>query len=404
MKRVRYMRTLFIFGMVTYYSLKFYCMKSNLLVLVMLFSLSATAQKNFVVKGSFSQIPLQVQKVLIYYRIDDKNVVDSIEPKNGNYTFTGKIYEPMQATLRAKYLLGPDEKPMRTVSARDLVTVFLVPGAVEVSSVDSFGNATVKGSAAHDEYVKLNAMLKPVNELMSKYSAEYSKANAAKDETARKAAEDKLDSLDKISRGIYGDYARHNLESPIAMYALSQFAGWDIDVEAVEPIFRQLPAALKENPSAKDFAGKLDIARKTSIGSVALEFTQNDTLGVPVKLSSFRGKYLLIDFWASWCGPCRRENPNVVKTFQAYKDKNFQILGVSLDRPDAKDKWIEAIHQDNLTWTHVSDLKFWQNEVARLYGIQAIPQNLLLDPNGRIIAKNLNGDKLEKKLAEIFRP
>jgi thiol-disulfide isomerase/thioredoxin len=127
-------------------------------------------------------------------------------------------------------------------------------------------------------------------------------------------------------------------------------------------------------------------------------------LGVPVKLSSFRGKYLLVDFWASWCGPCRRENPNVVKTYQAFKDKNFTILGVSLDQPGAKQKWLDAIHNDNLTWTHVSDLKFWQNDVARLYGIQAIPQNLLLDPSGKIIARNLSGEQLAKKLSEVIQP
>jgi peroxiredoxin len=135
---------------------------------------------------------------------------------------------------------------------------------------------------------------------------------------------------------------------------------------------------------------------------MAMDFTQNDTLGNPVSLSSFKGKYVLIDFWASWCGPCRQENPNVVKAFNNYKDKGFTVLGVSLDQPNAKDKWMKAIHDDNLTWTQVSDLKFWGNAVAVQYGIQAIPQNFLIDPQGKIIGKNLRGEALNKKLETLF--
>jgi len=135
---------------------------------------------------------------------------------------------------------------------------------------------------------------------------------------------------------------------------------------------------------------------------MAMEFTQPDTTGTPVALSSFRGKYVLVDFWASWCGPCRQENPNVVETFNKFNTKNFTVLGVSLDRPGQKSKWIDAIHEDKLTWTHVSDLKFWDNEVAKLYKVQSIPQNILLDPDGKIIAKNLRGPALEAKLCEIL--
>ena len=139
-----------------------------------------------------------------------------------------------------------------------------------------------------------------------------------------------------------------------------------------------------------------------AIGSLALEFTQNDTLGNPVALSSFRGKYVLVDFWASWCGPCRQENPNVVNTYHKFKDKNFTVLGVSLDRPGQKERWLKAIHEDNLTWTQVSDLQFWNNAVAVQYKVQSIPQNFLVGPDGKIVAKNLRGSALESKLCELL--
>ena len=136
--------------------------------------------------------------------------------------------------------------------------------------------------------------------------------------------------------------------------------------------------------------------------SANLKPGSNWKFSTPVALSSFRGKYVLVDFWASWCGPCRQENPNVVETFNKFNTKNFTVLGVSLDRPGQKSKWIDAIHEDKLTWTHVSDLKFWDNEVAKLYKVQSIPQNILLDPDGKIIAKNLRGPALEAKLCEIL--
>jgi thiol-disulfide isomerase/thioredoxin len=138
------------------------------------------------------------------------------------------------------------------------------------------------------------------------------------------------------------------------------------------------------------------------VGATAMNFTQNDTAGKPVTLSAFRGKYVLVDFWASWCGPCRMENPNVVSAYAKYHPKGFDILSVSLDRAGDKDKWLKAIYADRLAWTHVSDLQFWQNAVAVQYGVGSIPQNFLIDPQGKIVAKGLRGEDLEKKLDEIF--
>jgi peroxiredoxin len=171
-------------------------------------------------------------------------------------------------------------------------------------------------------------------------------------------------------------------------------------MKEIEIAMNKLSPAAKNNLIGKRTLEKIRIDKKMGIGTTAPSFTQNDTQGKPVSLKDFRGKYVLIDFWASWCHPCRAENPAVVKVFNEYKDKNFTIIGVSLD--SVKENWLEAIKKDGLTWTHVSDLKGWKNVVAEQYHVVGVPQNYLLDKEGKIIAKDLHGKALTKKLAELL--
>jgi peroxiredoxin len=162
-----------------------------------------------------------------------------------------------------------------------------------------------------------------------------------------------------------------------------------------------LMAAHKTDPLTQSFHRKVETMRLTKIGALAPEIELPSPDGPAVKLSSLRGKVVLIDFWASWCGPCRRENPNVVKMYQRFKDKGFEIYGVSLDR--ARENWLDAIEKDGLSWIHVSDIKFWQCEAAKTYGVTTIPYTVLLDREGKIIAKGLRGEKLEKKIEEMLK-
>ncbi|WP_142688248.1 TlpA disulfide reductase family protein [Chitinophaga polysaccharea] len=276
------------------------------------------------------------------------------------------------------------------------------------------GNITIKGDGPEfkdavfggPQFVKDNneyaAMLKQAPGLQGRADL-YKKANklyAEKDSAGLAALQPELERMQKVSDSLTKQWILQHPKSGISAVLLSHL--FVMPLEEKESVFNKLSASAKNNGPGKRLAHSIRVNKLTGIGNMALDFTQNDTLGKPVSLKDFRGKYVLIDFWASWCVPCRAENPNVVAAFNKYTSKNFTVLSVSLDQPNGKEKWLNAIHQDHLTWTHVSDLKFWDNAVAKQYDIHSIPSNLLIDPSGKIIAKDLHGDELEKKLAEVL--
>ena len=185
-------------------------------------------------------------------------------------------------------------------------------------------------------------------------------------------------------------------DSPVAAFYLYRYFTYQLQLDELKATRAKLAPVLADCPYVKDLDGIIQQLENVQIGKTAPEFTLPDTAGVAVSLSDFRGKFVLLDFWASWCPPCRRENPNVVKAFNTYKDKNFTVIGISLDKDKAK--WLKAIADDNLTWTHVSDLKYWDSEIPALYGVRGIPANVLLNPDGVIIAKNITGEELQQTL------
>jgi len=336
-------------------------------------------------------------KVYLQYRVKGKTNTDSLTLKSGKFQFSGEV-----GTLPVVAYLMVNPKGSGP-NYHDYKQIYLEPGIIKVNTSDLFANATVEGPKTNTDNQRFQLAYKPINDAQKviddkEKAATPEERNSAEFMKADKAAQKELDARELAMNK---KFIRENPDSYISLNALETIT-YSSDYSDIAPLFNGLSATIKESEPGKKFAERLPALKAVALGAVAPEFAEADTSGKMVNLSSFRGKYVLIDFWASWCGPCRHENPNVVKAFNRFKNQKFTIVGVSLDRPGAKDKWLAAIHKDGLAWTQVSDLKFWNSRVAGMYAVRGIPQNFLLDPDGKIIAKNLRGDDLEAKLEELF--
>jgi peroxiredoxin len=275
---------------------------------------------------------------------------------------------------------------------------------VNVDGSNSQGFYEVKGSPELDLINKVQQQLASANnsQEVAKINAEYEVAVKQQNQERIAALQNKYQ---QFIRTHHDKIASLLESSPASMGVIYLLQVNTIDKDRYFPTYLKVAEKLKKEWAsytvAKTFIESVEKMRPTAIGQPAPDIALPDPSGKVVKLSSLRGKYVLVDFWAKWCGPCRQENPNVVRVYNKYKDKGFTVFGVSLDK--RKEDWLQAIEQDGLTWTHVSDLKYWQSDAAKLYNINSIPFSVLVDPKGIIIDKNLRGAALEKRLAEVMQ-
>ncbi len=329
--------------------------------------------------------------VFLKKRVDGEWIIlDSTELNNGNFKFSGYIELPEQYYLQ--------------ITEKNLIPVFVEESEIIVDSkTDSTGKITdtkISGSASNNDYKKFKEKTEVFENKNGDFYKQWAEAEKAGDTVLMKKIDKEYDENDKASKKFMIDYVLKNNNNVVSAYITIRNS-YKLNFNELDSITSNFTNEIAESKYVTLLRERVEVLKNCAIGKPFIDITMNDTAGNPVSLSSLKGKYILLDFWASWCGPCRAENPNVVAAYKEFKDKGFDVYGVSLDND--KEKWIEGINKDGLTWINVSDLKGWQCAARDDYGFNSIPHSVLIDKDGIIIAKNLKGEKLKEKLEEIIK-
>jgi peroxiredoxin len=368
-------------------------MKKPFLIILFLLPFSVFAQAGkYILKGKIADLNSPAHVFLVYNR----TLEGSAELHNGEFEIHGEIDQPTTAYLSLN-------KDGDKYASDNYVPLYLEPGTITLTSPDSLTKAKITGTRNNDANEEYKALMQPLDKRDDELYARDTNATEA-----QKSSVTFLKELQLLNKKLEDDkktVEKHFiLTHPWALVSLDvvYYYAYYSPYDEVKVLYDGLSPAVKNSLQGLEYAGELKKMESVSIGKIAPDFTLPDTSGHDISLSSFKGKYVLVDFWASWCPLCRQANPDIVKTYNRYKNRNFTILGVSLDKEGDRATWLKAIHHDNLSWTQVSELQFWQSKVVQLYHLTALPQNFLIDPNGKIIAHELTGEELATRLSGLL--